>query len=56
MDQFPVNKELSMKLFSEKTVMLLLLVGDKRINFLITFSVESMQLTTTEYTFFHVNF
>ena len=46
MKRLPVNEELSMKLLSEKTVMLLLLLGGERINSL-TFSVESMQLTTT---------
>ena len=51
MNQLPVNEELSMKLLSEKIVMFLLLLGGERINSLITFSVESMQLTTTECTF-----
>ena len=51
MNQLPVNEELSMKLSSEKIVMLLLLQGGGRINSQITFSVESMRLTTTECTF-----
>ena len=51
MNQLPVNEELSMKLLSEKIVMLLLILGGERINSLTTFSVESMQLTTTECTF-----
>ena len=46
-----MNEELSMKLLSEKIVMLLLLLGVERINSLTTFSVASMQLTTTECTF-----
>ena len=51
MNQLPGNEELSMKLLSEKIVMLLLLLGGERINSLTTFSVESMQLTTNECTF-----
>ena len=42
---------LSMKLLSEKIVMLLLLLGGEMINSLTTFSVESVQLITTECTF-----
>ena len=48
MNQLPGNEELSMKLLSEKIVMLLLLLGGERINSLMTFSVESMQITTNE--------
>ena len=52
MNQSPVNEELSMKLLSEKIVMFLLLLGGEMINALMTFSAESMQLTTTECTFY----
>ena len=50
MNRLPVNEELSIKLLSEKILMLLLLLGSERINSLTIFSVESMQLTTTECT------
>ena len=43
----PMNEKLPMKLLSEKTVMLLLLIRSKKIS-LTAFSVESMQLTQTE--------
>ena len=52
MNQSPVNEELSWKLLSEKIFMFLLLLGGERINSLMTFSAESMQLTTTECTFY----
>ena len=51
MNQLPVNEELSIKLLSEKIVILLLLLGGERINSLTTFLVESMQITTNECTF-----
>ena len=46
-----MNEELPIKLLSEKTVMLLLLLGGERINSLTTFLLESMLLTTTECAF-----
>ena len=51
MNQLPVNEELSIKLLSGEIVMLLLLLVGERINSVTTFSVESVQLTTTECTF-----
>ena len=51
MNQLSMNEEFPIKLLSERIVMLLLLLGSERINSLTTFSVESIQLTTTECTF-----
>ena len=51
MYRLPINEELSMKLLTEKTVMLLLLLGGERINSLTAFSVETIQFSTTECTF-----
>ena len=47
----PGSEELSMKLLSGKIVMLLLLLGGEWKNSQTTFSVESLQLTTTKCTF-----
>ena len=51
MNQLPVNEDLSIKLLSKEIVMLLLLLGGERINYLAIFSVESMQLTANGCTF-----
>ena len=51
MDQLTFNKEMSLRFLSEKTAMILLLLGSERINSLTAFLVESIQMTTTECTF-----
>ena len=51
MDQLTFNEEISMKFLSEKTAMILLVLGSERINSLTAFLVESIQITTTECTF-----